>query len=359
MNVAVWLYLSWEIDQHAIDLITAWYPQVRHMGDFRDTAYREVLDMLEQEGLPPDALIIGGGGPPCKDHSRTRGRYARGAAGPEGAKQPEFAQLLRDLREHSRWELRYLLEGVIPADPAQAEIISEILGVQPFVADPVDASPARKPRLWWTNIDWHRASHVRWGEYDSYWRVYLDGPKLELADVDTGGWAFSTAVAEGRRTVPTFLTPAPDEAGRPPPPGALRKCSSGAIARWSESGQQYAPWLYEEDALLWWGDQYTVPWADVKEQLYGFQVGYTAKAGASERVRATFLANTWNGLVVKFLLTVLLAVHATPAWSARFPATCSPIGLGSTGSHALGATQLGRLRSWRQGPPAASCSAML
>ena len=202
------------------------------------------MDFLQSLGIPASAAVLCSGGPPCTDHSRTRGAAAPGAKGDEGRKLGDYALWIAQFCTLAPWQVCSLVEHVIPHDVGPTLEQLAPLRQPSFIVDPIDVGPVRRPRLWTTNLPLEAGGDVRWGKYDGLWRLYLPGPKTTIADIDTNGWQFSQAVQQGKATVPTLLTPAPSDAGRPAPKGSLRKCSQQAIERWEADGRQYAPWLY-------------------------------------------------------------------------------------------------------------------
>eukprot|EP00972_Heterocapsa_arctica_P114172 16441133-Heterocapsa_arctica.AAC.1 len=74
-------------------------------------------------------------------------------------------------------------------------------------------------------------------------------PKLRALDIDTGDYMFYPDVLSGTATIPTLTTPAPTEAGRPPPRSRTPR-NPEAMQRWQTDNQQFAPWHYEERTIL-------------------------------------------------------------------------------------------------------------
>ena len=109
-----------------------------------------------------------------------------------------------------------MVEHVIPGNREDAKVISAKLGVEPLVVDAIDICLVRKPRLWWTNFDLDGPG-LRWGEFDGFTRLFVDEPRLRPQDIDTGDWSFHSSVLEGKKSIPTWLTPAPTSQGRPAP----------------------------------------------------------------------------------------------------------------------------------------------
>ena len=78
--------------------------------------------------------------------------------------------------------------------------------------------------------------------------------------------------------------------------------------RWRDDNQQYGPWAYEAtNCIEWDNNEITIPTADVKEGLHMLPWGYTAAAGATEKMRHRMIGNGWHIGTAMFLLFTLLA----------------------------------------------------
>ena len=107
---------SLEIDQDAVEVAQGWFPDIVQCGTFENTSAQQVLQDLLKLELPHDALLVPMAGPPCTDHSRTRGTMAPGTSGVQGIKLLLFAEFVAQLLTDSPWEVRFLNEHVIPQD---------------------------------------------------------------------------------------------------------------------------------------------------------------------------------------------------------------------------------------------------
>ena len=80
-----------------------------------------------------------------------------------------------------------------------------------------------------------------------------------------------------------------------------------------EGQRQYAPWRYNEAAMLSAksGEMIPIP-AELKEQLHHFFPGATRAKGGSPRDRRRLLGNGWHIGVAKFIIYTVFIEHPSP-----------------------------------------------
>lgn len=127
-------YVAYEIDENAIKISKKNYPQIEHCGDVT------TADFAQYRGF--DLLI---GGSPCQDLCRMGSR--KGLAGKKSGLFWEFVRALRECRP--KW---FLLENNASMKQSDKQIITEVIGVQPFLINSADFSAQNRKRLYWTNI---------------------------------------------------------------------------------------------------------------------------------------------------------------------------------------------------------------
>ena len=90
------------------------------------------------------------------------------------------------------------------------------------------------------------------------------------------GLQFHGDVISGKRLLPCLTTPASSGAGHDAPKGMKGPLVPAVKRRWLQANRQYAPWHYEEAAMVIsrTGEQMTLP-AEVKEQCHHFFPGIT------------------------------------------------------------------------------------
>ncbi len=131
-------YDAYEIDESAIKISEANYPQIEHKGDVFKAEYTEG---------EYDLLI---GGSPCTYWSIAKAGQNRETTS-SGLGWELFSQYVRALREVKP---RYFLyeNNASMSDDIKHEI-TKALGVEPILIDSADFSAQRRLRYYWTNID--------------------------------------------------------------------------------------------------------------------------------------------------------------------------------------------------------------
>ena len=107
-----------------------------------------------------------------------------------------------------------------------------------------------------------------------------------------------------------------DESGRSAPKQSKQKLDQETRTRnrWMAANRQYAPWHYQEHALLTslGGDLVTPP-NQIKEQIHHLPYDYTYHPEVDDRARHRMLGNSWHMGVTKFLHVFLVQWVRTSA----------------------------------------------
>ncbi|CAE7781782.1 unnamed protein product, partial [Symbiodinium necroappetens] len=123
---------SWEVDRLCVKLASARLPWMTHRGDFTADSAQAVAAAIEKADPRARAIVIVAAAPPCQDFSRIGS--AAGHTGDKGSlflKSVDFVHDLAGLIGDRR--LGFLFENVV-MEPKDAAVVSEALGVEPFVA---------------------------------------------------------------------------------------------------------------------------------------------------------------------------------------------------------------------------------
>lgn len=141
-GIPVESYTAYEIDENAIAVSSANYPQIQHCGDVFNAVYN---------GGGYDLLI---GGSPCTYWSIARRRENKEGVEREtvasGLGWDLFQQYVRALKEVQ--PKYFLYENNFSISEEIQKCISEELGVQPVYINSADFSAQKRERLYWTNI---------------------------------------------------------------------------------------------------------------------------------------------------------------------------------------------------------------
>ncbi len=308
------LHLSWEIDPICCQLIAEKFPEAKQRGDvLRETA-DSVVQLIDRYDEHQTCVVVFTSAPPCPDFSSISSSAA-GLSGEEGSKFTKYANLASEIESRlGTRETRHLVENVVMQQKAEAQHISTALASSPIVVDSADFGLIGRPRMWWTRVDWRDFSvnpitgaHLRWGKHNGYPRLYIEAPIDDVTQMYLHGYVFHPKITQQVARLPCLTTPAPDESGRSAPKQSKQRLDQETRNRWLSAGRQYAPWHYQEHALLTspQGELVTPP-IHIKEQLHHLEYGYTDHQAADERSRHKMMGNSWHKGVAKFLMLFLL-----------------------------------------------------
>ena len=315
------LHITWETDEHCQQVIAHHYPSSVQRGNILEEDPRHIVHLIERHDPHQAAMIIFLAAPPCPDFSQIKEDQA-GLEGIEGSKFTAYVKLASDIEAGlGGRQVRHLTENVVLQQKSEVDYISSHLKASPIVLDAIDFGATSRPRLWWTRMDWSthtvnplQGGNLRWGKHQGFPRLYYEGPTDDFEKYQTWGYSFSSQVKSGKARMPCLTTPAPDERGRPAPKRAKQRMSDEVRNRWLQAGRQYAPWHYDEAALMEDPDgEWVTPPIWVKEQLHHIPVDYTQVGDIPLRARHKMLGNSWHLGVVKFLLLCILQWQATEA----------------------------------------------
>ena len=308
-HATVALTMAWEIDEGAVrisrDRSTGTF---RCRGNIKDEDPECVAKAIDSFDPDRRMQVIIAAGPPCPDFSTII--EGEGRDGSHGKLFAYFCDLYQQLRVKLRdRRVGILVENVIMASKADQDYFSKRLGVEPVLVDAADFGVVSRPRVWWTPVDWTQCTGLRWSKVGRLKRLHVDCQRDDLTRYDMDGHSFSDEVQSGRKVLPCYTTPAPTDAGRPAPKSCKSKIDSATRQRWLESGRVFAPWHYNEYALLRSsnGALVTAP-ITIKEQSHHLAAGWTSSEGCSSRDRHRYLGNHRG--VASFLFKLILT-HGT------------------------------------------------
>ena len=313
------LHISWEIDASCQKIIEKHFPSAKIRGDVSTEDPQAIIDLIDRYDAHQTCAIIFMAAPPCPDFSIINDS-AQGLQGDEGSKFIKYAQLASKIEAGlGGREVRHLVENVIFQQKSEAQHVSNALAASPIVVDASDFGLIGRPRLWWTRIDWRRVDinpitgqALKWGKHQQYPRLMIEAPFDEVDQLETFGHEVHAKVAQHIARLPCMTTPAPDESGRSAPKRSKTRTDPETRNRWLAGQRQYAPWHYQEHAMLKdQGGNMVLPNISIKEQLHHFPLRYTEHAEITDRERHRMLGNSWHMGVSMFLLLFLLQVSQT------------------------------------------------
>ena len=148
---------------------------------------------------------------------------------------------------------------------------------------------------------------LKWDKLEGLTRLQLGVQHDKPDSFQMPGLSFHDSIKNQKRLLPCLTTPAPTEEGRPPPKRMKGKLSAPVKQRWLQGQRQYAPWVYEDHALVYErGGQGQILPAELKEQLHHYPVGFTRHDKLQPRDRHRLLGNSWHLGVARFLIALVL-----------------------------------------------------
>ena len=315
------LHLTWEIDEGCCNIIRKHFPEAKIRGDVLKEDPKSIVELIDRYDSHQTCAVVFLAAPPCPDFS-VISDSAKGLQGAEGSKFTQYANLVQSIeKDLGGREVRHMVENVIFQQKSEAQYISDALGASPIVIDSADFGLIGRPRLWWTRLDWRvvksnplTGGALKWGKHQHYPRLIIEGHIDETDDLYCDGHVFHPKIQQHVARMPCLTTPAPDESGRAAPKKSKTRTDPETRNRWMAGGRQYAPWHYQEHALLAneAGDWVTPP-ITIKEQLHHLPYDYTQHPEVSDRERHRMLGNSWHMGVSMFLLLLILQSPITQA----------------------------------------------
>lgn len=135
-NIPVEVYYASEIDKYAIQITQKNYPNTIQLGDVTKIDFTQFIGKID--------LIMGGS--PCQSLSITQSKTREHLNG----KSKLFFEYVRALETIK--PKYFLLENVASMTDECRKVITDLIGVEPFLINSNCFSAQDRPRLYWTNI---------------------------------------------------------------------------------------------------------------------------------------------------------------------------------------------------------------
>ena len=297
------------------------FPNAKIRGDVLKEDANSVIEIIDRHDPHQTCMVVFLSAPPCPDFS-VISDSAKGFQGTEGSKFLVYAELAKSIEQGlGGREVRHLVENVVFQQKSEAQHISEELQSSPIVLDSSDFGVIGRPRLWWTRLDWRiikvnplTGGPLKWGKHQHYPRLIIEGHVDEVDDFQLDGLKFHPKIQQHIARMPCLTTPAHDENGRPAPKRSKTRTDPETKSRWLSGGRQYAPWHYQEHALLKdEHNEWVVPPVHIKEQMHHLPPGFTDHPEVSDRERNRMMGNSWHFGVALFLLLLILQSEPSSA----------------------------------------------
>ena len=179
--------------------------------------------------------------------------------------------------------VRHVVENVASMDENATLEISEEMESTPYLLDPVQAVPMRRPRYAWTSESLERVMPGVETRANKYWTdVWAPAPYPV-----TEAWITPGYVWEGERdgwVFPTCMKSIPRQ--RPPPrPAGYAKCSASTLSRWEADSFRYPPYQYGDGYIIKGGGKWRLLNSEEKELLMGYGYKHTALAWSASKIK--------------------------------------------------------------------------
>ena len=315
LGIRIRATLEWEIDAAALAVSSRVHKGLRmKQGDITmddpATVAKIVGDLLREK----ESAILVTAAPPCTDYSAVNGS-AEGREGASGSLFVKFVQFITAVEDALGRRLPLLVENVLMQNGTDTQWFSDKLQAEPIIADSSAFGMISRPRTWWSRIDWTRTTQhpyrpdqpLKWDKFQGLRRLLVSVEKDQPDSFAMPGLSFHASILNGSRTLPCLTTPAPSDEGRPPPKRMKGKLSAQARQRWLSGNRQYAPWVYEDHALVFEksGEGQLLP-AELKEQLHHYPAGLTRSASVTPKDRHRLLGNSWHLGIARLLIALVL-----------------------------------------------------
>ena len=315
LGIRIRACLEWEVDPCAIAVASRACKGLRmKRGDMTADDPEQVATILRDLLHEKSSIVLVTAGPPCPDYSKINAS-AQGREGSSGQLFVRFTEFLGKVEKAVGVQFHLLVENVLLQKSTDLEWFNQAMGAQPLAADAASFGLISRPRTWWTRVDWTKVQTnpyypdrpLRWEKLEGLMKLQLDVEQDKAEDIQMPGLSFHSAIVQKRKLLPCLTTPAPSDEGRPPPKKMKGRMSAQVRQRWLSGNRQYAPWVYEDHALVYEaGGQGQIIPAELKEQLHHYPQGYTRHPQVTPRDRHRLLGNSWHVGVARFLIALVL-----------------------------------------------------
>lgn len=304
-------HVSAEVSVSGCRVIESQFPDTVSVGDVTEITDANVLEWAVR--FSNVGVVVVGGGPPCQGVS---GLNADRKGALKDARSSLFTHVRRVYllcKARFPWaQVHFFMESVASMDEKDRAIMTNHMGVEPYLLDAGDISICRRPRLYWLSWEICQSPEVELvqvmaSEGCGYTRVCL---KYE---VDPGSYLLKGWSLDEGEKFPTFTTSRPRRKAGNRPAG-LWQCEPWEVERWKQDSHRFPPYVYRDKhcAKNSAGESRLATIAE-KEAAMGFPVGYTEpcvpkgqqKGVEYQDTRHTLIGNSWHVPSISWLLKEL------------------------------------------------------
>lgn len=255
-----------EIDKECKKLVRRRWPGVIEMGPVQNIDAKTLETVVGSLGYKVDVVLIPAGSP-CQDLSALNSSR-EGLDGKRSILFYEIPRVFHMAKELFPCPVHLLVENVFSMSEASRLEFNRALGIIPTLIEAHNLTWVRRPRLYWCSWPIEPSSKELLVDYGSYkhW-IFPDvkGPP--------GTWVEDEWIHTGGEPLPTFTRALP-RSQPPQNPAGFETASLEARQRWVKDSYRFQVYQYEDNHLLWQGDQWRLPSLLERERLMGFDEQY-------------------------------------------------------------------------------------
>lgn len=286
LGIKVDVYISSELDKHAITVSGENYPEIIQLGDVKNLDYDKILELCDGE---VDLLI---GGSPCTDLSIAKSNRE----GLKGSKSSLFWNYI-DAKEKLNPKY-FLLENVASMSKDAKLEITEAIGVKPVNINSEKITPQKRNRLYWTNIEVGKLEKKNELLKDILESGYTDKQKSYCIDANYfKGSNYEMYVKKSKRQIVFENKKIPKSAIKEGQEILLRPYVKGTVYMDKAKGEKVSEKIKYNDKGF---RKLTVVEC---ERLQGLKDNYTKAKGVSNTERYRMIGNGFTVSVIEHLLS--------------------------------------------------------
>ena len=282
LGVQPGVLISCEIDASANRVVFRRWPHAKQILDVRSIDEKMIRKWLFE--FPLIATIHLWAGFPCVDLSSMKfGR--KNLKGSESSLFFEILRILRSLRQVFGEEVKvsFFIENVASMDKTALEEISQHLGTKPFRVQCSDVVPISRPRLCWTDEEFHPMPGLKIKEKGDYLEITTEGNYP-----DTNQWLREGCEWTGEESSAIFPTCMKSIKRKvpPPAPAGINRADHETICRWRSDNFRYPPYQYKLEYVIFTNEgKWRLLDSSERELLHGYGYGHTSVCWSASHIK--------------------------------------------------------------------------
>ena len=306
------MHLHYELEETAIRVTEANYPDAKQLGDVRELK-ADALRKVIHDG-PPLTHVLHFTGPPCQNVSglNPSGGGVAGSKSKLVCLVPEVREAILEVFPEA--EKADVMEMVASLTRVDQDVYNEVNGSKPYRICPSKHNWLRRPRLFW--LDWKLPDDVVEDDGNDRWlQVPMRGTRMPMRRwLKRGCKPVSNAP-----TFPTFVR-CTERKAPPFRPAGIQVLRKHELARYARFKYCYPPYQFQDKYMIRYPNgEMKPPDSSMREVLMCYGKDYTHAAfsatqrrqdpGGWERARCSLLGNTFHAGIMAYIIS-----HKLAAW---------------------------------------------